>query len=301
MSEKDKDKNLNINKPNDSNINIDKELEIEKNIDLQEDNQKIVSINADKPKNSKPKKKMIIGGCVLAVGLGTLAFTQLSNNRYEDEFEDFIINNSKTVNLEFTIEDNGVKRDRTAQEMREFYTPQGEEFIKTLYPDTSDSDLALVTIGKSISKEFSDVEFITTNNEEIKLKELKGKRIILDFALTSCPNCQEEFNYLSTKNIDDNTVLIRIYPRDTTEQIKQIHKDLGIDFSNSNTVSSTGMKGLTFEDFNITHVPTKFYINEEGIVTYVTTNTLLDDETYQLQYDRAFGDNQKVLDFLKTK
>ena len=56
---------------------------------------------------------------------------------------------------------------------------------------------------------------------------------------------------------------------------------------------------LSFEDFNITHVPAKLYINENGVVTYVTTNSILDDELYEMHYERAFGKTPKVLDFLK--
>lgn len=302
MSDKNNnDKNSNINESGKTDIDINREEDVKDDVNIQIDKQEEDKTNINASKNNNSKKKIFLGSCVLALGLGALAFTQISNHELEEEFEDFTINNSETVKLEFTIKDNGTTRDRTPQEMREFYTPQGEEFIKTLYPDSSDSDLALVTIGKSISKEFSNIEFITADNKEIKLKNLKGKKIILDFALTSCPNCQDEFNYFSTKNIDNDTVLLRIYPRDTTEDIKQIHKDLGIDFTGNNTVSITGMNNLTFEDFNITHVPTKLYINEEGIVSYVTTHALLDDETYQLHYDRAFGNSEKVLDFLKTK
>lgn len=301
MSDKNNNDNkLNINELSEANINTNKEENVENNENIEIDNQEEeADIKESKKKYSK--NKIILGGCVLALGLGTLAFSQLSNHDVEEEFEDFIVNNSETVKLDFTIEDDGTTRNRTPQEMREFYTPQGEEFIKTLYPDSSDSDLALVTIGKSIFNEFSNVEFTTADNKEIKLKNLKGKKIILDFALTSCPNCQEEFNYLSKKDTDKDTILLRIYPLDNTEAIKQIHKDLGLDFVSNNTVSKTGMNKLTFEDFNITHVPTKIYINEEGIVSYITTNSLLDDETYQLHYDRAFGNSEKVLDYLKTK
>lgn len=300
------DKDLNMDKLNDIELNTDEKTELDTNLDIDEKNE-LDNNNENKDdeiinleiKNNNSKKKILLGGCALAIGLGALALSQVSKNK-DSEFEDFVISNSKAVDLEFTIKEGDVERNRTPQEMREFYTPEGEEFIKTLYPDTSDSDLALVTIGKSISKELSDIEFITTNNEKVKLKNLKGKRVILDFALTTCPSCQEEFPYLSTRDTSENEVFLHLFPRNSTEEIKQIYKDLNIEFSSSHTISSTGMNNLSFEDFNITHVPTKIYINEEGIVTYVTTNTLSDNETYELHYDRAFGEGEKVLDFLKT-
>lgn len=301
------DKDLNMDKLNDIELNTDEKTELDTNLDIDEKNEldnnsenkddEIINLEI---KNNNSKKKILLGGCALAIGLGALALSQVSKNK-DSEFEDFVISNSKAVDLEFTIKEGDVERNRTPQEMREFYTPEGEEFIKTLYPDTSDSDLALVTIGKSISKELSDIEFITTNNEKVKLKNLKGKRVILDFALTTCPSCQEEFTYLSTRDTSENEVFLHLFPRNSTEEIKQIYKDLNIEFSSSHTISSTGMNNLSFEDFNITHVPTKIYINEDGIVTYVTTATLNDNETYGLHYDRAFGEGKKILDFLASK
>ena len=310
----DKDKDLNIDKLSKTELDIDEKVELKDDDKIELDNKTELDSNEDsnedsnivddtinhEVKNNSSMKKIILGGCALALGVGAITLPKLLNNNYEDEFEDFIVSDSKAVDLSFTIKDGDTIRNRTAQEMREFYTPEGEEFIKTIYPETSDSDLALVTIGKSISKEFSDIEFITANNEKVQLKNLKGKKVILDFALTTCPSCQEEFTYLSKKDFNEDEIFLHIFPRSTTEEIKETYKELNIEFSSNHIVSSTGMNNLTFEDFNITHVPTKIYINEEGIVTYVTTNTLSDNETYELHYDRAFGEGEKVLDFLKT-
>lgn len=304
----DKDKELNKDKLDENESNIKEEVTLEEvnevgDIEeIKKDNESnIINSEIEPTVKNTSRKNIVIGGCILALGLGALALTQISNNSQGGEFEDFVINNSKTVDLEFTIKDDDIERNRTSQEMREFYTPEGEEFIKTLYPDTSDSDFALVTVGKSISKEFSNIEFTTASNEKVKLENFKGKKIILDFALTTCPSCQEELSYLSTKSLNEDEVLLHIFPRNTTEEIKKVYKDLGIEFDNKNIVSSTGMNGLTFEDFNITHVPTKIYINEDGIVTYISTNTLSDNETYDLHYDRAFGEGKKMLDFLMNK
>lgn len=241
------------------------------------------------------KRGIALGACVLAVGIGAVMLNDKNNKpeQKEEEFEDFIVKDLESVKLDFA--------NKTAQEMREYYTLEGEEYIKKIYPNSEDSDLALLTVGKTLDKEFSKIKFTTTNNEKIKLKDLKGKRIILDFALSTCPSCGEEFEYLSSKKNTDKDILLHIFPQDTTEEIKQAFKEAGVEFNGEHTVSLTGMDNKGFEDFNVTHVPTKIYINEEGVVTYVTTNTLSDEEQYKLHYDRAFGDGEKMLDFLKTK
>lgn len=254
-----------------------------------------------KSSNNKNKKIAIMTGCALLFGVGAISTGCVSD--VNDSKSD--INNSEnetqSSTLEFTIEEDGVERDRTAEEMREFYTPEGEEFIKAIYPDSTDSDLALLNIGRSIEKELSNIEFITASDKKVSLKDLKGKKVILDFALTTCPSCKEEFEYLSTKEMNKNEVLLHIFPRSTTEEIKDVFKELGIKFNAEHTVSTTGMNNLGFEDFNVTHVPTKLFINEEGIITYVTTDTLLNDETYSLHYERAYGEGEKLLDYLKNE
>lgn len=250
------------------------------------------NINIDKKNNNK-KILLLTVPIVLA---GGVACVNLFN---KTEIQQEVTPNKKELN--FKVKDNGEFRDRTAKEMREFYTPEGEEFIKALYPDSKDSDFALLNIGKTTDNELSNIEFLTATNEVIRLKDLKGKRIILDFALNTCPSCKEELTYMSKREVSENNedIILHIFPRSTTEDIKNTVKELNIDLDMSKVISSTGMNNLTFEDFSITHVPAKLFINENGVVTYVSTNSILDEELYKLHYERAFEDKPKVLDFLK--
>lgn len=295
--------NLSNDKNTDFNINDDfltEELNIDSNNDLKaennENNENNENINIDKQINNRKNNKKIFLLTIPVALIGGVASVNLFN---QSEVQKEVTLNKKELN--FKIEDNGEVRNRTAKEMREFYTPEGEEFIKALYPDIKDSDFALLNIGKTIEKELLNIEFLTTTNEVVKLKDLKGKRVILDFALTTCPSCKEELTYMSNRkdDKDSNDVFLHIFPRSTTEDIKNTIKELNIDLDMSKVVSSTGMNNLTFEDFSITHVPAKLFINENGVVTYVTTNSILDEELYNLHYERAFENKQQVLDFLK--
>ena len=285
---RDKNNNLDFNSHKEDDL---LRREIYFNLDIESNNNKDIDDNKIKNTNPKNKKKLMLLGLIALLIIALVSFSSMLFKSNPDSENESL--------LTFTIEENGVERNRTASEMREFYTPEGEEFIKAIYPDSKDSDLALLNVGKSIYEEFSEVEFLKANNEVVKLKNLKGKKIILDFALTTCPSCQEELSYLSTKEISDDEVVLHIFPRSTTEEIKNTYKELSIEFNSEHIVSSTGMNGLTFEDFNITHVPTKIFINEDGIVTYVTTNSILDEQGYSHHYERAFGDTVKMLDFLK--
>lgn len=251
------------------------------------------NIQANKNKKNDLKKGILIGGCALVLGVGGVSLYNQNKNDEEvidKTFEDFETN-STPVKLDFT--------DKTALDMRSYYTLEGEEFIKKIYPDSSDSDFALLTVGKSIEKELSNVKFKTMTNKEIQLKDLKGKKIILDFGLTSCGNCQNEFDFISKKDVKENEIFLHIFPNDSSDEIRNIFKESNVELNEENTVSLTGMNDLTFSDFSITHVPAKIYINEKGIVSYVTTDTIFDEENYNLHYERAYGISKKMLDFLK--
>lgn len=264
----------------DNNINENKDLN-----EINETNLKTDTANSS-------KKAYIVGGCILAlIGGGVFLTTQLNNSSVDEST--IQIENKEKVALDF--------KDKTAEDMREYYTPEGQEFIKMMYPDSDDSNFALLTVGKSTQKEFANVKLKTSDNTEVSLKDLKGKRVILDFAMTGCPNCKEEFHYLFNKDTKDNDIFLHVFPQDTTEDVKKILQEMNIEFKPEKTVTFSGMNNLGFEDFSITHVPSKIYINEDGVVTYVTTNKLQDEETYNLHYERAFGSGEKMLDFLKDK
>lgn len=251
-----------------------------------------VELKGVKKTGKSNKKIFVVGGCILALaGVSIFMLNNLNNN----EDSEVVIQEDVTSKVTLDFEN------KTAEDMREYYTPEGQEFIKIMYPDSDDSNLALLTVGKSTQKEWSDVKFKTSSNKEVSLKDLKGKRVILDFAMVGCPNCKEEFHYLFNKKTGENDVFLHVFPQDTTEDLKNILNEMNIEFNPDKTITFSGMNNLGFEDFNITHVPCKIYINEDGIVTYVTTNTLQDDETYNLHYERAFGEGEKMLDFLKDK
>ena len=250
----------------------------------------------NKNKKTDFKKNLLIGGCAIALGIGGVAIYNQSNHQEEEvidkTFEDFPINNTP-VTLDFT--------NKSADEMKNYYTLEGEEYIKKIYPDSVDSEFALLTVGKSIEKELSHVNLKTLNNEEISLKDLKGKRIIIDFALRDCGNCQDEFEFISKKEKSENEVFLHIFPNDSTQEIKNTFNEFNLQINEEHTISLTGMNNLTFSDFSVTHVPSKIYINEDGIVSYVTTDVISTQELYELHYNRAFGEGEKMLDFLKNE
>lgn len=231
---------------------------------------------------------LIIGGLLGGCGL-YVVYDKVTNTK-DAELEEFVVESTK-AELDF--------ENKTASDMRNFYNAQGQEFIKKMYPTSIASDFALLNVGKSIEKELSDIKFTTASNKEMKLSDLKGKKIILSFALTSCDNCQEELEALSNYDFKDN-IFLHVFPVNTTSEVSYMYKQNKGNYNEDRIVSITGLNGFELTDVSLTNVPSKIFINEEGIVTYTCVSGSSDKETLDLHMDRAFGDGEKMLDYLKT-
>ena len=236
------------------------------------------------------KKYIIVfGGCAIALG-GIFTIPKFFN-----------INSGQIENVNDFIDIPLNFENKSASDMRASYTEEGLEFIKKIFPDSISSDFALLNVGKQLTKELKDIKFTTADNKLVELKDLKGKKIILDFALTDCQTCQGEMATLSKYDFSkDDIVLLHIFPRHSTQEVKNAFKEAGGEFNSKHIVSSTGTHGFVFEDLNITNVPAKLFIDENGIVQYAFVGGIDDLEKLELHLERAFDENMpKMLDYLQ--
>ena len=137
------------------------------------------------------KKLLLAGACVIGSIATVGAILSTNSNKDTDNIINEEPSNDK-VSLNF--------ESNNSQDMRKFYSPEGQEFIKKMLPDSISSDFALFNVGKSLDKELKDVKFTTINNKEISLKDLKGKKIFIDFALASCSTCMDELDFIGSYN-----------------------------------------------------------------------------------------------------
>lgn len=199
------------------------------------------------------------------------------------------------INMDFT--------NKTSNDMREYYINEGQEFIKKILPDSISSDFALLNVGKQLDKELKDIKFTTINDKEISLKDLKGKKVLIDFALTTCGTCGKELNFMSSYDFEKESIeYIHVYPRDNTSSIKSFYTKTNSKLNEDHIVSETGLNGFRLDDLSITNVPSKIFIDENGIIQYAVVEAITDKETLQLHLERAFeSDTPKILDYLKDE
>lgn len=125
--------------------------------------------------------------------------------------------------------------------------------------------------GLKIGVKAPDFELEALSGETVKLSDLEGKKVILNFWATWCPPCKEEMPAMEEfyqKAGDDVEILaVNI---DTKYDVKGFADKMGLTFpillDKNNSVSST---------YSVMTIPTTYFINEKGIITnkYLTAMT----------------------------
>ena len=117
--------------------------------------------------------------------------------------------------------------------------------------------------------EFKDVKWV--NSKPIKLKDLKGKVVLIDFWTYSCINCRRTMAYLKKwykKYRKKGLVIIGIHSpefkfEEKEENVKKAIKELGIGYP-----VCLDNKRTMWEEYNNHYWPAKFLIDKEGNIEY---------------------------------
>ena len=107
-----------------------------------------------------------------------------------------------------------------------------------------------------------EIEVTTLEGEKIKLSELRGKRVVVDFWATWCPPCVQEiphFVQLYRETSREELVLVGISKEDA-DTLKPFVKKQGVNYP----IATAGELVAPYSD--VQSIPTTFFIDRKGVI-----------------------------------
>ncbi|MBI1743588.1 TlpA family protein disulfide reductase [Candidatus Acetothermia bacterium] len=120
-------------------------------------------------------------------------------------------------------------------------------------------DISVPTLGYLAP----DFELLNTDGKKIKLSDLRGKPVLVNFWATWCPPCRKEMPDLQafyTKH-SDKIQLLGINWGEETDEIKKFLAEFGVSYPNV-----IDQNGKMFVLYQLTGLPTSFFVDEAGVI-----------------------------------
>lgn len=130
--------------------------------------------------------------------------------------------------------------------------------------DKKDIDKSVETAGSGIAigVKAPDFELKTLDGKSVKLSDLQGKKVILNFWATWCPPCKAEMPEMQKyhEEIGDDVVILAVNI-DPQLKVQEFIDEMGITFTIP--LDSEDVVNTTYQ---VISIPTTFFIDSKGII-----------------------------------
>jgi len=120
-------------------------------------------------------------------------------------------------------------------------------------------------VGLAIGNVAPDFELNTIEGKSIRLSELRGKKVIVNFWATWCPPCREEMpamqKFYEQYNEHVEVLAVNLTSQDSREKIKPFVEEYGLTFP-----VVLDVKGKVLKMYEIEPIPTTYIIDSKGII-----------------------------------
>ncbi len=121
------------------------------------------------------------------------------------------------------------------------------------------SQLGEISIKEGPAPDFS---LTTLDGEELRLSDLRGKLVMIDFWSSWCPPCREEApalaqTYKDYQNRDVEFIGIAIW--DSKDEVEKFVRRYGVTYTNG-----LDEKGIIAIDYGVKGIPEKFFVDRDG-------------------------------------
>ncbi|MDZ4671949.1 MAG: cytochrome c biogenesis protein CcdA [Phototrophicales bacterium] len=154
-------------------------------------------------------------------------------------------------------------------------TPEAVEptsMLPTSASSIRDTASQLPTVGLAVGQTAPDFSATTATGEVIRLADLRGKTVLLNFWFTTCAPCKVEmpaFQNAYETNADNDFVVVAVNREESAEAILAFGTELSLTFP---LVLDTS--GALQARYNIIGYPTTYLINPDGVIINFHTGPL---------------------------
>lgn len=121
-----------------------------------------------------------------------------------------------------------------------------------------------------IGSEAPDFTLQSLEGKEIKLSDLRGKPVMINFWATWCPPCRVEIPvivqmYRETRTAESDYEVLGIATQSDRPTIEALARELGINFP----VLPDVQNRVTSDLYRVLPIPTSFFVDKDGIIRYI--------------------------------